>query len=408
MRSIAALVLFLGSLLHSQEVLSPKVKRFQMYGSRASDLPVASMKSDPITIEWDILSPQPMAVQLRFFHCDRNWNLTPTSFVNDPFRDRTRVELSYEVAPLGVKGYSYSYQIRIPEEGVFDQFFFSGNYIAELWDRDEEEKLAAGRFFVVENVVRPQIRIANRQEPSQVSPYYQVHKISVSFTVPVDSGRNDLFFSQLFSTVDVYKNREIGRAYRIDTDDRDPHTFLRGFGTENLEFIVDNVQPGNEYRVVDLRSADFYPAGDFHRPRQGADVSRFLEKPGADNNGGSSLTRGTRYADDLGFTFELLWDGTGRDRIFVVGDFSGWEPSAENEMHYDRDRYIWQTSLRRGRYDYQYVLGDDWIVLEGNDWRTINAYTALIYYRDQRFGGFDRIAGVARGKSPGGVTATTQ
>ncbi|MBI2620077.1 MAG: DUF5103 domain-containing protein [Ignavibacteriales bacterium] len=407
-RGICIVLLMLGTIAEAQEIHSRKVRRFVLFGSRESDLPVALMRTQPVTLECDILSSQPPSLEARFYHCDRNWNVTQTSFVNDPLRDRTRVELPYEVAPVGIKGYSYTSVIRIPAEGVFDEFFFSGNYIVELWDRAESEKLASARFFVVEPLMKPRMRIANRQEPTHVNPYYQVQRISVSFNVPVDTARIEVFTPLLFSTVDVYKNREISRPRRIDADDRDPHTFVNGFGLEHLEFIVDDVQPGNEYRVLDLRNVDFYPQDGVQRARLGADVSRFLEKPGSDNNGGSNLVRGSRYADYIDFRFELLWNEGGRDKIHVVGDFDGWKPSEENIMSFEKDRYVWQTSLRRGRYDYQYVSGDDWILLEGNDWRTINNYTAFVYYRDQRFGGFDRILGVARGRSPGGVTATTQ
>jgi hypothetical protein len=51
--------------------------------------------------------------------------------------------------------------------------------------------------------------------------------------------------------------------------------------------------------------------------------------------------------------------------------------------------------------------GNDWIALEGNDWRTTNVYTALLYYHDVRFGGFDRILLAAQKKSPGGTKATS-
>jgi hypothetical protein len=79
-------------------------------------------------------------------------------------------------------------------------------------------------------------------------------------------------------------------------------------------------------------------------------------------------------------------------------------------MEYEDDlqRYVFSTSLRRGAYDYQYVVGDgDWISLEGNDWRTVNLYTALVYYRDDRFGGFDRILGFVQRLGPGGSVPTS-
>jgi len=95
----------------------------------------------------------------------------------------------------------------------------------------------------------------------------------------------------------------------------------------------------------------------------------------------------------------------------VVGDFNGWRLSPECLMTYSDDsrRYIWQTSIRRGAYDYQYVVGpNDWISLEGNDWRTVNVYSALIYYRDSRYGGFDRIIGFIQQLSPGGNQSTSE
>ena len=76
-------------------------------------------------------------------------------------------------------------------------------------------------------------------------------------------------------------------------------------------------------------------------------------------------------------------------------------------MTFEKDRYVWKTSLRRGVYDYQYVCGDDWVVFEGNQWSVSSMYTAFVYYHDQRFGGFDRIVGIARGRGPGGTRATS-
>jgi hypothetical protein len=75
-------------------------------------------------------------------------------------------------------------------------------------------------------------------------------------------------------------------------------------------------------------------------------------------------------------------------------------------LKYDalRNYYFVKKWLKRGIYDYQYVIGYfdkakndvvvlDWIELEGNDWKTGNLYQIVVYYRDPNFGGFDRIIG---------------
>ncbi|HXG37618.1 MAG TPA: hypothetical protein VNL36_02480, partial [Bacteroidota bacterium] len=133
-----------------------------------------------------------------------------------------------------------------------------------------------------------------------------------------------------------------------------------------------------------------------------------------DNDGVANLVQDTRYADYLPFRFEFMDDARDhRDSVYVVGEFNGWSVSPTSMMQYDRamKRFFWTTTLRRGEYDYQYVLTkdgeQDWIALEGNDWRTVNVYTALVYYRDERYGGFDRILGVVQGRSSG-VDRTTE
>lgn len=402
MRNILFLILGITSIAWGQEIISSKIKGLRVYGSTESSLPIARLQSRPVTLEFDIDSADPPALQLMFFHCDRDWNITPTSFVNDDIRNRSRSNLVAEPSPNGVRGYTFHYSVRIPGYPIFDGFQYSGNYIYELWDREKEEKLFRGRFFVVEDRLTPRMRVSNRQEPSAVNPYYQVHEIRVGFGVPKGDSTS-VFEAAYFTRVDVYKNREMSRKRVISTDDRDPHTFIDGLGTEKLEFSVDNMEPGSEYRILDLRDNGFYPQGVQLRPRDGADVSRFLGRMHPDHNGGSSIVRGTIYADYLDFRFELLWKSPGQEEVYVVGDFNGWAPAPSLAMTYAGDRYVWNTTLRRGVYDYQYVLGDDWVALEGNDWNASNTYTALVYYHDPRFGGFDRLVGAVIGKSPGGI-----
>ena len=400
MRYVLLLLFGITSIVSGQEFVSSKIKGLRIYGSTESSLPIARLQSRPITLEFDIDSEDLPALQLRFFHCDRDWNVTPTSFVNDDIRNRSRSDLAAEPSPNGVRGYTFHYTVKIPGYPIFDGFLYSGNYVYELWDRENDEKLVRGRFFVTEDRLTPRMRVANRQEPSAVNPYYQVYEIRVGFGVP-RSDSTTVFEAAYFTRVDVYKNREMTRPRVISTDDQDPHTFIDGLGMQKLEFLVDDMETGSEYRVLDLRDNGFYPQGRPLRPKDGADVSRFLARMKPDNNGGSSIVRGTSYADYLDFQFELVLSSSGQEKVYVVGDFNCWRPGPLSVMSYSGDRYVWKTALRRGVYDYQYVLGDDWVALEGNDWSTTNIYTALVYYYDPRFGGFDRLIGVASGRSPG-------
>jgi len=411
-RMLLLLSLLCSANLPAQEAVSPRIKGLRVYGSAEARVPIAELRSRPITIEFDVDETTPPDVRLRVFHCDRDWNVTPTSFVNDEMRNWTKAPLGYVPAPASVQHYRFHYTVKLPGFPGLEQFPQSGNYIFELHEEGGHDVLARGRFFVVEKVLEPAMVVSNRSLPSEVNPYNQVNKIAVRFVVPkADTleGKEVLYPINVTRT-DVYRNRQLYDPWRVDVDDRNPHTFVDGYGTMKMTFIIDDVTPGSGYRRLDLRDIDLYPLGRQLRSSLGADVSRFLQPPPRDDHGTSILTNGNRYADYLPFQFELNLGGQPYDSVFVVGDFDGWQPSAQCLMKYDDQsgRYLWLTWLRRGVYDYQYVVGpNNWIAVEGNDWRTVNVYTAFIYYRDSRYGGFDRIIGFSQRLSPGGDQPTS-
>jgi len=398
-------------LLAAQEIVSLRIKGLRVNGSADARFPIAGLQSRPITIEFDIDETEPPDFRLRLLHCDRDWNVTATSFINDEMRNRTRSPIPFEPAPPGVQQYRFHYTIKLPGFPGIERFPQSGNYVFEIYDEDEKRVLAQGRFFAVEETLVPAMKVSNRSLPSEVNPYNQVNKIEVDCVIPkADSIRGEVLYPLFLTRVDIYRNRQVYNPWRIDASVPNAHAFVDGFGTSKLKFIVNNVTPGNDYRRMDLRNVDEYPIGTTLRPRLGADVSRFLQKPAGDQNGTSTLTTGSRYADYVPFQFELIAESRPYDSVFVVGDFNGWRPSRESLMAYhdQTQRYLSSVSLRRGAYDYQYVVGaNDWISLEGNDWRTVNVYTAFVYYRDNRYGGFDRILGRVQRLSPGGSQATS-
>lgn len=420
-RSLLILSFSLLSAARGQEVFSDRIKGVRLSSALQAEFPVVIQDSTSILLEFDTDASWPEDFKLKWYHCDRSWNTTRSSFINDQVRNVSRFPLSYEVAPTGVRHYRFHYTVRIPGISALERFPFSGNYQFELWNQNENELLAQFRLFVVERTLRPTMKIVNRQLPSLEHPWNKAHKVEVQVVLPeriaqpptsttTGTGawelqtRQEYLLPILVNAVDVYKNRELIHPYRIEVNKPSPNTFVYGIGTRRLRFVADHLRPGNEYRRLDLRNVDDYPPDGPVRPKLGADVSRMQFRASQDQDGVAILTQGNRYADYLSFQFEFV-DETrdGQDSIYVVGEFNGWTPTPKSLMHYDprSKRFVWQTSLRRGQYDYQYVLGNDWIVLEGNDWRTLNVYSALVYYRDERYGGFDRIVGFVQAKNAG-------
>ncbi len=415
------ILLLLPMSLVGGEVFSDRIKGLRVVGSVEAGFPVVILDSTVVTVWFDLNETHPADFRLRVYHCDRDWKKTASTFINNDTWNLVRVRLPFSPAPPGVQHYRFQYRFSLPGLPGLERFIHSGNYVFEIWDEEGTTLLVRGKFVVVEPTLSPSMRVSNRQAPEADSPLNQVHVVELRFVVPefhvVRTGlttfgtsmvhereEREILHAPFFSVVDIYKNRELVRSYRIDTSVRTRNTFVDGVGTRRLRFRVENVLPGNEYRRLDLRNAAEYPPGRDVRPRHGADLSRMFLRAGQDNNGLAVIEEGSINADYLRVTFEFLPQQYAGEPLDVVGDFNGWTPSPSARMRFDHElgRYVWSTWLRRGVYDYQYVLNvDDWVALEGNDWRTSNVYSAVVYYRDQRFGGFDRILGFRQIQSSG-------
>ena len=369
--------------------------------------------SSVVTIQFDVLAGLVPELKIRFTHCNRNWVPDDNLFVNDN-NHNTSFFLDYRNSPGGVKGYSYRYTNSFPDRDDAVRFDYSGNWIFRILDKKETVVFATGRFFVVDEIRPTAMRVSNDYLTANSSPNNQIHKVVVQVKLAdeIDGSRQ--------TTVDIYQNRRIHNPYRIDMWDTDPYTFVEGQNTGERIFKISNIIPGNEYRVWDLGNVTRYPNRTSIRNVNGADQLRLFWRTGADHNGEAIRNAFTGLNSDyLEVLFRLDMTSTdyrsvtrGGKEIFLAGEFNFWNPMKDDALAYnDTERsYVVKKILPRGIYDYQYVVGtwdasreivtnQDWSAIEGNDWRTTNTYTAMVYYNDPRFGGFDRIVGMAHAGS---------
>ena len=360
-----------------------------------------------LTIQFDVLADDPPLLKIRFWHCTRDWVPDNNVFLQDETHN-TSFNLSYRTSPNGVRGYAYRYKNRFPDEDDIVRFAYSGNWIFRIMDNDETSVYGEGKFFVVDNRTPTDVHVTDDYLTDNASPMNQIHKVEVGIILP------DEVEGQFYSTVDVYQNWRIDHAYRIDASDRNSYTIVDGYNTGRRRFSVSNVFPGNEYRKLDLSNVNRYPNRSLVRLVEGADQERSFWRTGPDRNGAAILGRFTGINSDyleVLFRLDLTQASfraatVGGREIFVVGQFNRWQPTVDDMLVYDEDEmsYVVRKLLRRGVYDYQYVTGfrdarsrtvldQDWLVLEGNDWRTTNTYRAFVYYKDPRYGGFDRLVG---------------
>ncbi|MEK7672181.1 MAG: type IX secretion system plug protein domain-containing protein [Bacteroidota bacterium] len=390
-------------------------------GSDETNLPIVGVGNGLLTIQFDVLADEPPALKIRFFHCNRDWKVDDNLFVNDNTHN-TSFYLGYKTSPGGVKGYSYRYINSFPDPDDAVRFSYSGNWIFTIMDKRETTLYAEGRFFVVDNSVPTNVTVTNDYLTANSSPYNQIQKLVARVKLA------DEMDGYYYTTVDVYQNRKLYQSYRIDIWDRNPYTHVDGQGTGERIFKITNIMPGNEYRVLDLSNVTRYPNKALVKNVEGADQMRLFWRTGADHNGDAFRNRFTGLNSDyLEVLFRLdmtssdyrLVTSGGKD-IFLVGEFNFWNPTQEDRLTKDDDErsYVVKKLLRRGIYDYQYVTGvwdaknqevidQDWLAIEGNDWRTTTEYMVLVYYNDPRFGGFDRIVGYGVGRSSGNASVGT-
>ncbi len=386
------------------------------YANNDEYLPPIIGMGEQITIEFDVKSSQPPNLHIIFRHASRRWEVDNDLLINDPLKLRAEA-LQFSAAPPGVVHYTFRYRNSFPNRKNFVEFLYSGHYIYSIVDQNAGGKvLAEGKFIVTESTVPVVFTIENAYHTEYPAPMNQINKMTVNVSLPSEFTAGDpksINFPDV-TTVHIIKNWELDRPEKVEVVDDDPETFVENHTTPSKTFWKKNCFAGNEYRRIDLSSSSLYPNNVLSQMKNSPDVSRFQWQGSPDANGASKLNAFTgTNSDYLQIGMRLRLAQSPAQNVFLVGPFSQWKPLRQYEMIRDTATGLYALNLwlRRGVYDYQYVLGtvdqngtvidQDWISLEGNDWRTINRYTALVWYRDPRFGGFDRVIGHARSRNPG-------
>ena len=412
MRRILSLCTAVAGLLSAQT----EVFGLRTYAADDEYRPPVILKNEYVTIEFDVTTEQPPNLNIIFRHASRDWVVDRNTFVN--YEPKLRSEtLFYTAAPNGVYHYTYHYKNSFPNKMNFVEFPYSGNYLYTVVDREAGDKvIAEGRFIITESAVPVTMKIENKYHSEYSSPLNQRNFFTLNISAPVDyTAADDLAIDHTgIRRIDIIKNWEFDRPMRIDADDRDGETFVEYFTMPSKVFSKRDGAPGNEYRRLDISSVQFYPNNVMVTLRDQPDVSRYQWQGKPDANGASKLKAFTgANSDYLEVEMRLRLAQRPAKKIFLAGGFTEWKVLPEYELEQDSVDGLFKTRfwVRRGVYDYQYVLGEfdengnvtgqDWFTLEGNDWRTINRYIALVYYQDRRFGGFDRVVGSVRGRNPG-------
>lgn len=374
----------------------PEIVNIQLYtGSDQTSLPVLDINSSGtyLTIEFDVVSSTMPMLSLVFRLCDRNWNVYDNPFLELPLAGKsTGLDLDY--LPSSVSEADYHYKGTFPGNERDLSFPYEGKWKCFITDAiDTSRVYAAVGFYVVNSLfpvsvnVEREVRSDKSYFPSDLA---RTLNITTSFTKPFDLPQQNVM------GVEYVENHKINQAVFVDRNNSTARSFFSWNGSDRFSFELREVMPGNEYRQTDIRSINRYTGKSGRAQFDGVETSRFYRLGKPDNNGGmKQLNYELVDAEYLNITFELTLPSDLSGDVFLAGAFNNWQLLEDYLLKKNGSRYSLTIPLKRGIYDYQYILeqdgGYDWYILEGNFFETVNSYYAFVFYNDPQNGGWDRI-----------------
>ncbi|MCB9209047.1 MAG: DUF5103 domain-containing protein [Ignavibacteriales bacterium] len=378
----------------------PIIKSLHVYkNSDVTVLPVINQNSsDKLTISFDIEAEHEPDFNIIFKFCDENWkpydNLLLERIGETEFRN-----VYVEKLPITTEGAQYSVKESFPKENI--KFSNSGKWMFFITDSfDDDYVYEFGKFYVVENMVNLKTNIQNWRREGRISDNNandRVLNLSTKFAI------SDSLEPFRIDHIEIVKNFET--SYPIILN-KDSFVKNRGFewdGARNFEFVIRDLEPGNEYRQTNLKNQNKYQYPITRAQFEGFDYSRFYQLGKKDFNGGFKLMDSrNEYSDYIIATFEFKPPNRTDEDIFIVGSFTNWEVLPWFKLNNENDLYNISLELKRGTYDYQYVTGTinndfvediNWFIFEGNFYETENVYSVFLYYKSPEKGEYDKIIG---------------
>jgi hypothetical protein len=395
---IFLILIILNGFLFSQEV---KIKSLKVYtSSNENSIPVLNSSGDYLFIDFDVQADYPPNLNIIFRFCDRNWTPSDNIFLQNQGQN-TAFRLDFMNLPTTVEDAKYHSSNRFPDKDGYVSFPFAGKWQFYIVDSQNSSLIfASGKFYVVDS--DQPIKVYLKKETLDDKIYYPP-QLGTVYWVIGEATLKENYFPFNVDELEIVQNHLMDYPIIVNRDSRDPNRIFEWDGNSKLKFIAKDVRPGNEYRQVNLNDINIYNSKNVKAQFDGMEYSRFLIQGEKDINGGFKLNS---YKDInstyMNVKFQIkIPDGVYGD-IYLVGAFNNWDLLPDYKMNFNGDSYELTVELKRGIYDYQFVVvngelnnpsNQDWYILEGNDWRTTNDYHIFLWYHDQNYGGYDRIIG---------------
>lgn len=399
-------VVFLFSYsVFSQELI---VKSLNVYTSNNEiALPVFT-GDNKLVIEFDVQSEFTPNMNVVFRFCDKGWSPTQNIFLLNPSYS-TAYFLQFDDLPVTVtEDANYHHKSTYPDDRDQVRFPFSGKWRFYLTDtQDSSIVYATGKFYVINNQVDMDI-VIKRDELSDKN-YWPV-ELAKRFSLTSDFYLPEEFYPAFVDRIEIIDNQRIDYPVEVNRTMNTLFRFYKWDANRRFAFTARDIPAGKVFRQVDIRDPDLYSGRDVPAHIDGIEYSRFfLDYPYNDLNGGKIYENyRDAYSTYHNVTFSIRPPDDVYGDIFLVGAFNNWIVSPDYQLFNEDGIFSTIVYLKRGIFDYQYVVGEiengqvvnaDWLILEGNTWRNRKEFDVFLYYNEQDKGGYERIIGYKRVKN---------
>jgi len=380
----------------------PVIRSLRVYpAGDETALPV--INGSDITIEFDVEAGFEPELNIVFRFCDRNWTPTNNLFLINHGKNIAYF-LDLVTLPNTVEEAKFRFSGNFPSDYEDIEFPYSGKWMFFITESNDTSVVyASGKFYAVNEEITLNTTFKHEQLEDKV--YFPADLAKVLNITSVFYLSDELF-PAFVDYLEIIANKKLSYPVIVD---RNFNTNTRQYywdGNRKFSFTARDIHPGNEYRQADLRNTNIFSTKNVRAQFDGTEYSRFFKEGNKDLNGGSVLINYKNdFATYLNVEFSVRPPEEITGDIFLTGDFNNWELLPEYRMINTAGIYKKSVLLKRGVYDYQYVTADysdgviknaDWLVLEGNSFKTSNVFHVFLYYRDPDYGGYDKIIGYSK------------
>jgi len=362
--------------------------------------PVVNPKNK-LVIDFDVSANNFPDLNIIFRFCDRNWIPTENIFLQNQGQN-TAFILNYVTLPVTVEEARYNFSNKFPDAEGYVSFPYSGKWKFFIVNSSNPENiLAEGKFIVDLSEIKLNVNI---KKSTLQDKLYSPNELSRSYEIEVKTTIPDKLFPNFVEEVEIFRDHLVDFSLKQNRSDQiSLNRQIKWDGANNISFIFRDFRPGNGYRQVNLMNTNIYISKNVQAQFEGFETTRFYSSPSIDFNGGMILKAPKDpYANYMNVNFRFKPANEVYDDIYLIGSFNQWKLLDDYKMNYDGDLFSKVVLLKRGIYDYQYVLVDksknivDLYSFEGNNYNNSFTINVLLFYRDPQFGGYDRLIGFSR------------